>query len=257
MSFGKVEASKGIEWIKSAIEIAMKNPGVFIVIALIIGVLGAIPIINLVTVIIGPALYGGFMYAAQKQDRGETPEIGDVFAAFQIPGKIGPMLMLCLPGVAAMVVIVALIFVFVGGAIMAAMSGSSGASAAGFGGIALVGLLSLAIALVVGAMMFFSIPRVMLDGVEPIAALKESVSAVLANIGAVLLYFVVLFVGFFVLAIVVGWIPLVGALVLMLAGSTVFALGSYAAYRDVFGAGAPVAMVVPPSPPAPPMPPAM
>ena len=250
MSFGKVEAGKGIEWIKSAFQIAMSNPGVFLVIALIIGVLGASPIINLVTIVIGPALYGGFMYAAQKQDRGDAPQIGDVFAAFQIPGKAGPMLMLCLPGIAAAVVLAVLGFVLVGGAIMAAMSGSDGMGAAGMGGIFLFGILALAVGLVVGAMMFFAIPRVMLDGVEPIAALKESLSAVLANIGAVLLFFVALIVAFFLAAILIGWIPLIGMLVIMLAATTIFTLGSYSAYKDVFGASyTHVAPIVPPAPP--------
>jgi hypothetical protein len=248
MSFGKVEAGKGIEWIKSAFNIVMRNPGVFVVIALIIGVLGAIPIINLAMIVIGPALYGGFMYAAHRQDNGETPEIGDVFAAFKIPGKAGPMLMLCLPSIAAAIVLGVLGFILVGGALMAAMSGSGGLGAAGMGGILLFGVLALAVALLVGAMMFFAIPRVMLDNVEPIAALKESVSAVLANIVAVLLFFVVMFVGVFVLAIVVGWIPLVGALVLMLATSIVFTLGSYSAYKDVF-ANSGVVYAPPPAPP--------
>lgn len=239
MGFQKVAANRGIEWIKSAFQITMRNPGVFVVIALIIAVLGAIPILNLATIVIGPALYGGFMYAAQKQDRGEMPQIGDVFAAFQIPGKIGPMIMLCLPTVVVAVVLGVLGFVLIGGVFLAAMNGSSGLGAAGMGGVALFALLAIVVTLVLAAMMFFAIPRVMLGNIEPIAALKESISAVMANIGAVIIFLAVLFGGFLLGAIVIGWIPIIGALVLMLAATTLFTLGSYSAYKDVFGDVAP------------------
>jgi uncharacterized membrane protein len=249
MSFGKVAAGNGVQWLSSAFNIAMKNPGVFLVMALIVAVIGIIPILgSLAMAIIGPALYGGFMYAAQKQERGEPAQVGDLFAAFQIPGKAGPMLMLCLPGIAVMIVLGILGFVLIGGALMAMMSGSGEMGAAGLGGLLLFCLLALGVGLILGAMMFFAIPRVMLDGVEPIAALKESVSAVLANIGAVLIYFVVLFVAAFVLAL----IPILGMIVLLLSMPLVFSLGSYSAYRDVFGGSAAVAMPTAPMPPAPP-----
>lgn len=257
MSHTHIPAGNGFQWISSAIEMVMKNPAVFIVMALIIAVLGAIPIINLAMLILGPALYGGLIYAAARQDRGETAEIGDLFAAFQQPGKIGPMILLCLPSIAAVVVLIVLGFVLVGGAVLAMLGGqSSGVGAAAIGGLLLFFPLALLVGLVTGALLFFAIPRVMLDAVEPFAAFKESLSAVLANIGAVLLFALVLIVAFMVLGAVLIFIPLLGPLALMLAGTLIGTFGSYAAYRDVFGSGPAVMPAAPPAPPpAPPPPP--
>ncbi len=254
MSQHQVPAGNGMQWISSAFEIVMKNPGVFIVMALIIAVLGAIPVINLAMVILGPALYGGLMYAAARHDRGETAEIGDVFAAFQQPGKIGPMILLCLPSIVALVVVVVLGFVLIGGAVLTMMGGHSGGlGAAAISGLLLFFPLALAVALFVGALLFFAIPRVMLDAVEPFAAFKESLSAVLANFGAVLLFALVLIVGFVVLGAVLIFVPILGPLALMLASTLIGPLGSYSAYREVFGVGSAVLSVPPSAPPPPPV----
>lgn len=254
MSFQKVEAGRGVEWIKQAFSLLMANPGVLLVGALILGVLSAIPILNLVMVVIAPALCGGLIYAMREQDRGGTPEVGQVFAAFQQQGKIGPMLLLCLPALIGGVVLVILMFIFGGAAIMAiaaGASGSTGAGAAGMGGIFLVLIFAIAIGLFVAATTFHAIPRVMLDGIEPFAAMKESLSASLANIGAMLLYWVIVFVVFLVLGLVIGWIPILGGLVLFSVYYGIYCGAAYAAYKDLFGSSiAPVDYM--PPPPAPP-----
>lgn len=255
MSHQHVPAGNGVQWISSALEIVMKNPAVFVVMALIIAVFGAIPLINLAMVIIGPALYGGLIYAAARQDRGETAEIGDLFAAFQQPGKIGPMLLLCLPSIAAVVVVVVLSIVLIGGAVLSMIGGhSTGLSAAAIGGMVLFIPLALLIGLGVGALLFFAVPRVMLDGIEPFAAFKESLAAVLANLGAVLLFALVMIVGFMVLGVVLVFIPLLGPLLWMLAATLIGTLGTYSAYREVFAGGV-QAHIAPPPPPASPPPP--
>ena len=249
-----VPAGNGVQWISSAITIVMGNPAVFVVMALIIAVLGAVPVINLIMLILGPALYGGIMYAAARQDRGETAEIGDLFAAFQQSGKIGPMILLCLPSLAAVVVLVVLGFVLFGGALLSVMGGHmSGVGAAALSGALLFIPLALLVALAVVALLFFAVPRVMLDGIEPLAACKESLATVFANFGAVALFVVVFFASFLVLALVLAFIPLLGPLLLGLGSTLVATLGSYAAYREVFAGGVPAAASAPP--PAPPPPP--
>ncbi len=258
MSYQTVEAGRGIEWLKGAIQIAIGNPGVFLVMALIIAIIAIVPIIGtLALVVFGPALLGGFIWAIREHDQGRTAEIGQLFVAFQQPGKLGPMVMLCLPVVALGVIMFVVLFLTVGAAIMGAVTGGGdgGASAAAaVGGAAIAGLIGLVLGIGLFLLMIFAIPRVMFDDVEPIAAMKESLAAALANIMAIIVYCLVTFVGLFVLALLIGWIPLVGALALTLIAYCLSAGVTYLAYKDVFGVAeaAPPAYAPPPSPPAPP-----
>jgi uncharacterized membrane protein len=108
------------------------------------------------------------------------------------------------------------------------------------------------VSLAIYAFQFFAVPRVMLDGIEPFAAMKESFSACLANLGAFLVFGIVFFVAFAVLSIVLVLIPLLGWLALFVVASVVFACGQFLAWREVFAsAAAPAATpAMPPPPPA-------
>jgi uncharacterized membrane protein len=101
---------------------------------------------------------------------------------------------------------------------------------------------------VIYALQFFAIPRVMLDGIEPFAAMKESLNACLANIGAFLLFGIILFVAFFVLAALLTLLPLLGWLALMTVASVVFGCAEYVAWRQVYAGSA---NRMPPPPPEP------
>jgi uncharacterized membrane protein len=260
MSFQSVGAGRGIEWIKAAVDVVMKNPVAFLVMALIFGLIMVIPVVGSIAVIVfGPALMGGMVYATKKQAEGGTAEIGDLFAAFQQQNKLGPMVLLCLPGIAAGVLGAVLGFVLLGGAILGgAASAAGGSDAAALaslgGGFALFFLVMLLIALAVYATVVFAIPRVMLDNLDAVAAMKESLSASLANIGALLVYCLVMFVVYLVSMIlliipILGWIAWFVVLLGLVAANS---SAVYFAYRDIFpSAGG--SMAAPPAPPAPPM----
>ena len=70
MSGRKIEIGDVFNWFSSAIQLALKNPGVFVVMALIYAVISAIPLLNLAIIVIGPALQGGFIWAAREQEAG-------------------------------------------------------------------------------------------------------------------------------------------------------------------------------------------
>jgi uncharacterized membrane protein len=91
----------------------------------------------------------------------------------------------------------------------------------------------------------------MLDGVEPFAAMKESLNACLANIGAFLVFGIVLFVAFFVLAIVLMLIPIIGWLALVTVASVTVGCAEYIAYRQVYAGSA--SRMPPPAPETPPV----
>ena len=249
MSGAKFQGGDVFGWFTSAIKLAMKNPGVFIVMALIYAVIAVIPIINFAMVIIGPALMGGFVYAAREEEAGRKAEIGHLFAAFQQPGKIGPMIMLCLPAIAAGILSVVIMFVFGAGAIMAMAAGGGGSPGMGFGGMLIGGLLCMVILIAASFLLYFAVPRVMLDGVEPITAMKESLSTALANLLPLVAAFVCIGIIYIIAFAVLMWIPFLGPLALMLVASLAGAISMYYAHKTVFGGATEAAAAMPPAPP--------
>jgi uncharacterized membrane protein len=260
MSSRKFEIGDVFNWFTSAIQLAMKNPGVFIVMALIYAVISAIPLLNLAVIVIGPALQGGFIWAAREEEQGRKADISHLFIAFQQPGKAGPMITLCLPTVGLALVAGVLFAVLIGGAIAAAAAGSSNGAGLGFIGMGLAALLMIPAAIAVAFMLYFAVPRVMLDDVAPFDAMKESFAICMSNPVAVVVGFLCVGIAFFVLALLIGWIPLLGALALGILGALIGGPSMYYAHRQVFGDSTPVqppmAPPAPMDPPAPPAPPA-
>ena len=258
MSFGKVDAGNGVGWLTEAVRLILKNPLAFLVMGLILAVINFVPILGgLVLTIAGPAFFGGIAYAAREESEGRKAEIPYLFRAFQEPGKIGPMLLLCLPAIVGGAVLLVLALVFgvgalIGGGLSAANDSTFGWGALG-GGVLILCVLAIAIAFLIYALQFFAVPRVMLDGVEPFAAMKESLNACIANIGAFLLFGIILIVAFIVLGIVLAIIPFLGWLALAAAGFAVVGCAQYIAWRQVFGgATASVSSPMPEVPPPPP-----
>ncbi len=229
-----VAPSRPVEWIKSAFETVFKNPVAFLVMGLIYAILSIIPLINLITVLLMPALMAGMQHAARKQDAGQTAEIGDLFAAFQQPGKIGPMVLLVLPLLAIVIVMVVIMFVMVGGSMMAAMSGGDAAGGLAMGSMLLAFLLAIPLSLLAYATIFTSISRVFFDGIEPFAAVKESVQACIKNI-VPLIVLMLLFLVVFIVGAIIMLIPILGAIIFICVIQPVSAIVLYRAYQDIFG----------------------
>jgi hypothetical protein len=257
MSFGRVDAGNGLNWLTEAIGIVFRNPGAFLVMALIVGVINLIPFLgSLAIVVCGPALLGGIVFAARTEAEGGKAELGQLFRAFQEPGKIGPMLLLCLPTIVGAVILLVCGLVFgvgalIGGGLSAANGSSLGAGAVG-GGVLVLMLIGLVVVLAIYAFQFFAIPRVMLDGVEPFAAMKESLAACLANVGAFLVFGVVFTVLCIVASLVLVWIPIIGWIVMSGVATVILGAALFVAWRQVYAAGAAATTMPPPAPEAPP-----
>jgi hypothetical protein len=258
MNIRRVDAGQGIAWLTESVQLLQKNPAPFALMGLVIGAILLVPLLGaLAMAIAGPALYGGIMFAAREQAAGRKADFNHLFAAFQQPGKIGPMLTLCLPGVAAGLLIMVLAVVFIGSALLAAgVSAAADANALagaslGAGGLVFA-LLAIAVGLFAYALVFFATPRVMLDGVEPMAAMKESLNACLANWAAVLVFVVVLAVVAILISLVLSWLPLLGHLVMTVVMVPVVCAAIYFASREVFGPGTPMVIEPGDEPPAPP-----
>jgi len=254
MSHQKVEAGRGIEWIRSAAQLLMQNPTPFAMMGLILAVIGFVPIIGaLAILVIGPALQGGLMWAAARQARGESIEVGNLFEAFRQEGKVGRMVILCLPNVALLFVVVVLLVVAMvsfGLAAVITSAASSGQTptlqsmlaAMGAGGLMMFAVVLIPLGLAVSALLFLSIPRVMLNDIEPFAAMKQSFKACLDNIGAFLI--AVIGIGLLRLIILMLLGSLSGALAALAVGVLIeplLAATAWKASRELFGDAEPEA----------------
>ncbi|MCB1561504.1 MAG: hypothetical protein KDI75_10500 [Xanthomonadales bacterium] len=272
MSESNTDAGSGVTWLSQGLQLFLKNPVPFAVMGLILGVIGMVPLLGgLVMMILGPALYAGMMSGYRAEAGGGKAEIGNLFAAFQQEGKVVKLLPLCLPGIAAAIVIGIVAGVLLIGAVATAAGGSVAASQmsspegvmAMMSGVGIIGglialVVFIAVALVAWALLFTAIPRVMFDGVEPFTAMKESFGTVKSNLFAFIGFALVAMIGYavvaFVLNLLLGWSWITSFLppLLMAAGFTpVIVGGLYSAYRQLFG-GAAVAEALPEVPAAPP-----
>jgi uncharacterized membrane protein len=276
MSHQSVEAARGHAWFRGAIDLIAHNPVPLLVIALlfVIGtsVVSLVPVLGTLAVIaLTPVLGGGFMYALREEHEGRGAQIEHLFRGFQEPGRLLPLMLLGVPALVAGILVAIALIVFVGAAAlqMIASGASSSVDPASFAslgiGVLVALMFGLLLVLAAAAIVVFAVPRVMLDGIEPFTAMKESLAASLSNVGALLLFTLMFVAALLVLLVataLVGWIPLLGQLVALLAwfafGVGWIAVsngGVFLAYRDLWPAPAATDIVLPygPPPPAPPV----
>lgn len=258
MSFQRVPAGRGLQWLTDAVQLVLGNLLPFALMGLVVGVIALVPVLGgLALMVLGPALYGGIVYAAREQHAGRSADFQHLFQAFKDEGKLPKMLVLCLPGVVAGVLILALGVMFVGGALLGGgLTASAGASPTAFGaglgiGTALFVLVALALGVASYALTFFATPRVMLESVEPFEAMKDSLQACLANLGAFVVLVAILFGAAVLLSVLLSLIPLLGQLLLMVALIPVASTASFVAWREIYRQ--PITQELPPAnpPPAP------
>jgi hypothetical protein len=243
-----VAASRGFEWWKSGFETVFKLPAVF----LVMGLAWGIPILNIFAGLISPALLAGVQLATRKLDSGQTPQIGDLFSGLQT--RAGPLIILCLIPFVLGLLLLVLAGVLGGGAIFALASGGAqdGAALAGlFGTLILVAIIAIPVGLLICALLFFAISRVMFDNIAPIDAVKESLAVCLKNIAAVLVF---LLCGFVITlgGVLLALIPFIGPIIFATILNPVAAVALYRAYLDVFQPQLQSSFSAPMAPPPPP-----
>ena len=250
MSLRHVAADSALRWIGDALRTVFANPAPFLLMGLVVAVAAVVPVIGaLALAILGPALYGGIVFATREQHAGRGADFQHLFRGFQQPGALPRLLLLCLPGIAAGIVVVVLLVLLLGSALVGAGGGDASALGAGLGaGGLLFVLLALAIGLAAYALVFFAVPQVMLTGAEPIAAMGDSLRACLGNAGAFLLFFFLLLLSTMGLSLLVAWLPtLLGQLLAMTLLVPVVSAALYFAWRDVYGEAD---VAAPPGPPS-------
>lgn len=237
-----VAAGRGVEWWSEGWRAFTASPVEWIVTMIVfagisIGVT-LIPILGqFASMLLTPILLGGIMIGCRAQQRGGKLAIGDLFACFS-NDRLTPLLVVGLVYLAGWFVIwvvtLALVVAVVGvGSIGALMSGEAleaglGALAAFSFGTIFVVLVALTLVSLLLMAFWYAPALVALRGDEPVAAMRTSFRACLANFVPLLLVYASLGVLFAIVATIpfgLGWFVLM----------PVSAASLYASYRDIFG----------------------
>ncbi len=218
-----VPVDRVIEWFKTGWRVFSRDWLTWLVLAviylLIMLVLMMIPIIgSTIYYLVAPGLMGGLLLAAKVSLNGGKPQIEHFYAGLQNEKTRGPMLTLGLILLAVNMLLAILGIGMVGG-LAGGMHGMGGAGLFG-------GLLMLVASVLIGAAFLYAPADVMFRNTPPVDAIRNSWSAVMANIPAM----VVFGLGYVLLSIV-AMIPL-GLGLLVLVPVMIGAL--YASYRDIF-----------------------
>jgi len=225
-----VAAGRGWDWIVEGFTLFRKQPGMWILMTVALGVLfvllGMIPLLgSFASALLFPIFGGGLMLGCRELDQGGAFEFEHLFAGFR--QKTGDLAMVGAFNLFGWVVIFFAVAAVVGGGVfMGVMRG--GIQGAGMS----IASMLIALLLVAGLSMplymatWFAPALIVLDGVSAGAALKASLFACFRNWMPFLLYSVVLLVLGVVAVIPAG----LGYLVLV----PVLTASVYVAYRDIF-----------------------
>lgn len=229
-----VDAGRGVNWWTDGWALFMKNPGMWIVLGLVVIVIGVVlnfvPFIGgLAFALVMPAFIGSWMLAARKLEGGGTLEVGDLFLGFQ-GQQLTPLLVLGALSLAATAIVVVIMFAF--GAVMGVGMGVGAGMHSGMGVLAAMGagmfgmLVGLALFVPITMAFWFAPALVVFDNVAPVDAMKASFAACLRNVMPFLVYGVLGLVASVIASIPfgLGWIVL-----LPLMGLTI-----YLSYRDIY-----------------------
>jgi uncharacterized membrane protein len=228
-----VAAGRGWDWIVEAFALFRKQPGIWILTAVVLGVLfiviSMIPLLgSFATALLFPIFGGGLMLGCKAQDQGGPLEIEHLFAGFR--QKTGDLVMVGAFNLIGWVIIVfAVVAVIGGGVFMGVMRGGIEGAGLSIASLLIAMLLVAGLSVPLYMATWFAPALIVLQDMAAGAALKASFFACLRNWMPFLVYSVVLLV----LGIVAAIPALLGFLVLV----PVLAASVYTAYRDIFCAG--------------------
>lgn len=236
----KVPASAGAEWLMGGFALLRRSPfgfgalgALFGVIAAVLGFAGRsspglLVAQQVLMTVAGPLLVAGLVWAAREVDQGRDANPGHLMRGLQ-EGKAGRLLATLLPQFAVGLVAVVLLMALVGTENVTAMAqaveraqGQTEPDPSLFAGLPLgrmfLWLLLVVIAgVVAGFFTFTAIPDILFSGSGAFAAMGRSFRACMANLPALLLFFMLLVITAVCLSVAV---QLVGVVVKLLLGQT-------------------------------------
>jgi len=228
-----VAAGRGWDWIAEAFALFRKQPGIWILIALLGGILciviGMVPVLgSLANALLFPIFGAGIMLGCKAQDEGGTLEVAHLFAGFK--QRTGDLVLVGAFNLAGWLVIgLAVVAVVGGGVFMGIMRGGAPGAGISIVSMLIAALLVLGLSVPLYMATWFAPALIVLHQLAPVAALKASFYACLKNWIPFFVYGIVLLLLCIVAAIPAG----LGFLILV----PVLAASVYTAYRDIFCAG--------------------
>ncbi len=225
-----VDAGRGIEWLKQGWQLFVKNPGMWIAIAVIlmviVVVLSFIPVVGgLAAQFLVPVFAGGILLGCRSLAGGGDFGIDYLFAGFK--QNTTNLILVGVFYLVGVIIITVLVFLIGGGAaITAALMGRGPGVGMAVGGFFVALLVMLALMVPLAMAVWFAPALVVFHNVAPLEAMKTSFFACLKNIVPFLVYGVILFVLCMIAMIPFGLGMLVMVPVMM--GST------YASYVEIF-----------------------
>lgn len=242
MTIRTVDAGNGMKWITDGFSLFAKNPGMWVVLAvvLLIGtlILAFIPFLGgLVITLMAPVLVAGLLLGCRALDSGQPLELPHLWAGFQSGNKLSQLIIVGVTYLVASIVVMGIVIAAIGFPMMAGMGRGSSPNAghvlAFMGSFLLGGLVALALLVPVFMAIWFAPALILFDNMNAVDAMKQSFSACLRNIVPFLLYGVIALVLNIVAAIPFG----LGFLVLI----PVLVCSLYVSYKDIFSETAPAA----------------
>jgi hypothetical protein len=226
-----VSAGQGWTWIAEGFGLFKKAPGMWIALVIILFVilivLAFIPLLGAVaTFLLMPLFLAGLMLGCQALQGGGGLEVGHLFAGFK--EHTGNLIVLGALAIGGWIIVMLPVIAIVGaGTIFGMLRGDAAGAAAMGGSFVLAWLVAMALSIPIYMALWFAPALVVLRGLAPVAAVKESFVGCLKNIVPFLIYSIVLLVLGIVAAIPLG----LGWLVL---GPVVIA-SIYVSFRDIYG----------------------
>jgi len=198
-----------------------------VILFVILVVLAFVPLLGAVaTFLVVPVFVGGLLLGCRALQGGGGGGAAHLFAGFK--AHTGNLIVIGALAIAGWIVVMLPVIVIVGaGAFLAALRGDAAGVAALGGSFMLAWLVALALSIPIYMALWFAPALVVLRGMAPIEAIKESFLGCLKNVLPFLVYSIVLMVLGIVAAIPLG----LGWLVL---GPTLIA-SVYVSYRDIYG----------------------
>ena len=238
----KVSASAGAEWLMGGFGLLRRSPlglgllgAIFGLVAALLNFAGlASPALVLVQqlamMLLGPLLIAGLVWAAREVDQGRAAMPAHLLRGVR-DGKAGRLWATLLPQFAAGLAAVVLLFVIVGPSSLQALVAAAEQAQANpdtdpsaliaalpVGRMFLWLLLVLVVGVLAGFFTFTAIPDLVFSDTGAIAAMKRSFRACMANLPALILFFVLLVIAAVFLSIAV---QVVGLVVRLVAGDHV------------------------------------
>ena len=225
-----VDAGRGLEWLKQGWQLFVKNPGMWIAIAVIllviVIVLSFIPVIgSLAANFLMPVFAGGILLGCKSLTEGGDFGIDSLFAGFR--QNTTNLILVGVFYLVGVIAITVLVFLIGGGAALTGgLIGHGPGVGVAMGGFFLAMLVMLVLLVPLAMAVWFAPALVVFRNVAPLEAMKASFFACLKNIVPFLVYGVILFVLCIVAMIPFGLGMLVMVPVMM--GSV------YASYVEIF-----------------------